>query len=373
MAGIYIHIPFCKQACSYCDFHFSTNFEKNRTQLIDSICRELEIRKDYLTGETIKTIYFGGGTPSLLRVHEIEAILNSISNNFETDSEMEVTLEVNPDDVSENQLNNWKKCGVNRLSIGVQSFLKADLAWMNRAHNENESQKAIELAKSHGFLLTIDLIYGLPNTSLKKWDYNIQKAIDVAPEHISAYCLTVEQKTTLAKWVKDNKIKPADEDEQASQFLYLVDKLSEHGYEQYEVSNFARDGHYAKHNSNYWLGINYLGVGPSAHSFDGKSRSWNIANNAQYIKKITENQSFFEVEQLSNKNRFNEYLMTGLRTKWGVDFKKLNTIHNIPNAIMQKIDNYEKEGYLNKESDKLILTNKGKLIADQIASELFID
>lgn len=373
MAGIYIHIPFCKQACSYCDFHFSTNFEKNRSQLIDAISQEIEIRKDYLENKAIETIYFGGGTPSLLTKSELEKILSSISKHFKTSTEMEVTLEANPDDITEKQLNNWKNSGINRLSIGVQSFLKDDLTWMNRAHNEKESQKAIELAKSHGFLLTIDLMYGLPNTSLKEWDYNIQKAIDLAPEHISAYCLTIEKKTALAKWVSENKVTPVDENEQADQFLFLVKKLGESGYEQYEVSNFAKDAHYAKHNSNYWLGVNYLGVGPSAHSFNGKSRSWNIANNSQYIKKIKEGQSFYEVEHLSKANRFNEYLMTGLRTKWGVDLEKLNTIHEIPNAVLKKISSYEKDKFLNKENNKLILTNKGKLIADQIASELFID
>lgn len=372
MAGIYIHIPFCKQACSYCDFHFSTSVEKNRVEMIAAIQKELANRSSELEAIPVKTIYFGGGTPSLLDGEEVEALLSTISSSYTLDKVLEITLESNPDDITTDKLLAWKKAGINRLSIGVQSFMQRDLEWMNRAHNADESESAIQLAKKHGFLLTIDLMYGLPYASLADWEHNINKAIDLAPAHISAYCLTIEQQTALDKWIKMGKIEEVSEEDQVEQFVMLVEKLKTAGYEQYEISNFAKEGQYALHNTNYWRGVKYLGVGPSAHSFDGVKRRWNIANNPQYVKKIQNEDSYFETETLSPADRFNEYIMTGLRTKWGIDLEKLEEIISIPKAIGTQIDDFEKQGLVKCTHQNITLTSTGKLVADQIASELFL-
>lgn len=373
MAGIYIHIPFCKQACTYCDFHFSTTFDKYRSSLIEAILLELEQRKDYPDSQSVETIYFGGGTPSLLTEDELRLILAKINSIYDVVDSVEITLEANPDDISKERLQEWKKLGINRLSIGLQSFLQSDLDWMNRAHTAEESENAVKLAKEFGFSLTVDLIYGLPERTLEEWKTNIDKLISLAPNHISAYCLTVENKTVLSNWVEKGKIDPASEDEQAEQFLLLVEVLEKAGYQQYEISNFAKEGQYSKHNSNYWKGVNYLGVGPSAHSFNGESRRWNVANNRKYISGVTADTEYSESEILTPKDRFNEAVMTGLRTIWGVNIGDLRWHHCTNKLFDNRLEEFKKEGLLEINNSNIILTKKGKLQADYIASELFLD
>ncbi len=371
MAGIYIHIPFCKQACSYCDFHFSTTFKKYRGELIDTICQEINQENEYLDGQVVETIYFGGGTPSLLEPIEINKILTSVFNNFELTKQPEITLEANPDDINSANLENWKKSGVNRLSIGLQSFHQEDLEWMNRAHTAEESNDAVKMARAFGFNLTIDLIYGLPKSNLSKLQKNLEIAVGLEPDHISAYCLTVEQSTALHKWVENGKIVPTDEDEQADQFSFLVNFLSESGFHQYEISNFAKNEAYSKHNSNYWRGVHYLGIGPSAHSFNSTSRRWNVSNNKRYISKIRSSDQHYETERLTTEDQFNEYLMTGLRTTWGVNVKVLAKIKTLSKAFSDQLGTFEKQGLIERDKDIVRLTASGKLQADGIAAALF--
>ncbi len=374
MAGIYIHIPFCKQKCSYCDFHFSTTFEKYRSDMIDSLINEIEFRKDYLVDQKIETLYFGGGTPSLLTFEELNSIITKVKSSFPNIQLKEITLEANPDDINERSLNEWKQAGVNRLSIGLQSFKSEDLTWMNRAHTVEEALKCIPLAQENGFTnLTIDLIYGLPNLSLIEWKNAIQWVINQKVPHISAYCLTVEEKTSLHKLVKTSKIKPANEDQQSEQFTLLVNLLQQNGYEQYEVSNFAIPGFRSIHNGNYWKGEHYLGIGPSAHSFNGKSRSWNIANNSKYIQLIKElNNGWIETEVLSPQDRFNELLLTGLRTTDGLNINQLIEILPFTNEFNQTKSQFIEAGWITEGNGQLKLTREGLLKADYIASELFV-
>lgn len=372
MAGIYIHIPFCKKKCTYCDFHFSTTFSAYRNQLIDALIKEIETRVDYLEGQTIETIYFGGGTPSLLTKEELNTISEAIYQNYTVLPEIEFTLEANPDDICEEKLLMWKSVGINRLSVGIQSFFQADLDWMNRAHSVEDGIECIKLAKKHGFFLTTDLIYGLPNHTLDMLSQNIQQMVDLAPDHISAYCLTVEKGTALHKMIKSNHLPAVGEDEQATAFELLVERLEKAGYQQYEISNFAKNEAYSKHNTNYWRGIYYLGIGPSAHSFDGKSRRWNVANNSQYIKCVFADKTYFTEEVLSPKDRFNETLLTGLRTKWGVNLKELFSYHRPPSSFDKQLKKFISQNLLVEKEGEVRLTAKGKLQADYVASELFI-
>lgn len=373
MAGIYIHIPFCKQKCSYCDFHFSTTFSSYRYEMVDAICKEISRRKDYLNKKTLSTIYFGGGTPSLLKKEEIDLILTTIQKNFDTKNVVEITLEANPDDINEANLQSWKSIGINRLSIGIQSFKKEDLMWMNRTHSVDDSLNSVKLAQQFGFEnITIDLIYGLPHLTPNEWKTHIQKAIDFGVNHISAYCLTVEKKTALHKWVQDKKIILSSEDQQSEQFLLLVKELQAVGLKQYEISNFSRPNFESQHNSNYWKGEWYLGVGPSAHSFNGTSRSWNVANNRKYLQAIKENGILLETELLSSKDQFNEYLLTGLRTIYGVQQDKLNEKHPISAEFNKKIRKFKNNEWLTVKDNTIQLTSLGKLKADFITSELFV-
>ncbi|MGC6433689.1 MAG: radical SAM family heme chaperone HemW [Crocinitomicaceae bacterium] len=374
MAGIYIHIPFCKQKCSYCDFHFSTTFENYRSDMIEAIINEIEVRKDYLVDQNIETLYFGGGTPSLLTFNELSRIIKKVKTSFPDIQLKEITLEANPDDINKTSLIEWKKGGVNRLSIGLQSLKSDDLKWMNRAHTVEEALKCIPLARRNGFdNLTIDLIYGLPNLTLEDWENAVQWVINQKVPHISAYCLTVEEKTSLHKLVKTNKIKPASEDQQSEQFTLLVNLLQKQGYEQYEVSNFALKGFRSVHNGNYWKGEYYLGIGPSAHSFNGKSRSWNIANNSKYIQLVKEQkQDWIETEVLSHKDRFNELLLTGLRTTDGLKISQLAETLPFTKEFDQTKSEFIKSGWMIEENGQLKLTKEGLLKADYIASELFI-
>lgn len=372
MAGVYVHIPFCKKACTYCDFHFSTTFEAYREELILALLKEIVSRKAYLQEEVVETIYFGGGTPSLLTQGELTRILVAIQANFNCAPDMEVTLEANPDDIEQNMMTQWKTAGINRLSIGVQSFDDNDLKWMNRAHTSEESIRSIELAKQQGFLVTIDLIYGLPNVSNEEWKINLTKAVDLAPDHISAYCLTVEENTVLDVWTKKGKIARVPEEQQADQFDVLLDFLENQGYEQYEISNFARNNKYAKHNTNYWRGKTYIGIGPSAHSFNGEKRAWNVSNNQRYIKALQSGASCLEEEVLTPQDRFNELLMTGLRTKWGVNLLELERILPLEKAFIAYIDAAVNNLELIRDRNQIILTKKGRLRADKIARDLFV-
>jgi len=341
--------------------------------MIDSIISELNIRMNYLSKKVIKTIYFGGGTPSLLNKNEQIALLNTIKQNNEIDKNIEITLEANPDDVTPENLLAWKENGINRLSIGIQSFRQSDLTWMNRAHNVKEAENCIQLAQKFGFnKLTVDLIYGLPNLSMSEWKQHIQKLLDLNINHISAYCLTVEERTALHSQVKKGKIVMPNEDVQSEQFLALIETLKQNGIQQYEISNFAKPGFESIHNSNYWKGEWYLGVGPSAHSFNGVSRSWNIANNQEYIKGIKISQPIFEVEELTKENQFNELLLTGLRTVYGVSLERIDAIRTLSDGFKNNMEEFKRKGWMIEENNSIFLTEEGRLKADYIASELFI-
>jgi len=324
LAGIYIHIPFCKQKCSYCDFHFSTNLQ-HKSNLIQAINKELEIRKDEIS-TPLETIYFGGGTPSILSEIELESIFETIYKNYSTKNLKEITLEANPDDLNKEKLNFLKSTPINRFSIGVQSFFEEDLKLMNRAHNAQEAETSIKLAQDFGFEnITIDLIYGSTTTTNEMWKQNLQKAIELNVPHISSYALTVEEKTILDHQIKKGITKPVDEDRQNEQFQLLVDTLTSNDFIQYEISNFGKEEYFSLHNSNYWKGIHYLGIGPSAHSYNGKTRAWNIANNSKYIQTINENKLPQEIEVLNEVEQFNEMIMIGLRTIYGIDLNRINS------------------------------------------------
>jgi len=341
--------------------------------MVDAICAELQTRVSYLEGKRVETIYFGGGTPSILVQQELEQLLETISSNFEVVDEVEITLEANPDDISKSSLRMWKALGVNRLSIGLQSFKEEDLGWMNRAHTVNEAETCIQLAQSEGFHnLTVDLIYGLPNLSLEEWRSHVQKVIDFGVPHVSAYCLTVEDKTVLDKWVKTGKIQPVSDEVQGDQFMELLDRLEANGYAQYEISNFAKPGFESVHNGNYWKGEWYLGVGPSAHSFNGTSRSWNVANNRKYLEAIEANEAFSETEELTPENQFNERILIGLRTVKGVDLDELAAISVPPKSFLTKKQSFIDEGWMLQHESVISLTKEGRLRADYIASELFL-
>lgn len=373
MAGIYIHIPFCKNKCTYCDFHFSTNYKSYEASLIQALLEEMKQRAPEIS-ESVKTIYFGGGTPSILKVEDIKKLLDFIHTCFTVEADAEITLESNPDNISRENVRAWKKIGINRLSIGVQSFDQQDLLWMNRAHNAEESKAAIRIAQENGITnLSIDLMYGLPDMDEKRWENQLNLAIQFKVSHVSAYCLTVEEKTKLKKMVLSKQIRVANNEMQAKHFEILQNKLKAAGFIQYEISNFGKENYFSQHNSSYWKGEHYLGIGPSAHSFDGKSRSWNIANNLLYLKGIEEKKRNFVTENLSPKDNFNECILTGLRTIWGVDLKKLNQISVLPESFYVKVKTLETESKAYVKNDFLILTEKGMLFADAIALDLFLE
>lgn len=370
---LYLHIPFCKQACHYCDFHFSTS-QKNKTDLVQAMMRELEMRKQELPAGELTTIYFGGGTPSILSAEELHFIFENISKHFSIAENAEITLEANPDDLSREYLRMLKQTPVNRLSIGIQSFRDEDLQLMNRAHSSKEAEAAVRDAQDAGFSnLTVDLIYGIPGLSENAWLENLSKIRELNIPHLSSYCLTVESRTALAHFVKQGKIKPVDEEQSSSQFLSLVRFATENGFSHYEISNFAKEGFVAKHNSSYWFGEPYLGLGPSAHSYDGKIRRWNISNNAQYVKRISENQFAYESEELTAKDRFNEYLMTRLRTIWGISENEIREQFGNEHAVavMAAMEEHISRGEAARNGDRIFLTEKGRLLADRIASDLF--
>ncbi|MEE9439325.1 MAG: radical SAM family heme chaperone HemW [Saprospiraceae bacterium] len=374
MAGIYIHIPFCKQACHYCNFHFSTSL-KYKDELLAALVKEIGLRADYIQTPVLNSIYFGGGTPSLLSEKDINFIFEELAKHYSWKKSTEITMEANPDDLSLSYLEMLSKAPINRLSIGVQSFFNEDLLFMNRAHNASESQKCIADAQNVGIdNLSIDLIYGTPTTSNMQWEDNVQKVIDFNVSHVSAYCLTVEEKTALHHFVKTGKVKPVDEEKAAFQYNQLIEMLENDDFEHYEISNFAKNGKYAIHNSSYWKGDVYLGFGPGAHSFDGAStRSWNIANNANYIKSISSGYLPLEKEVLTNSELYNEYILIGMRTVWGVDIKLIRErFPEFENHFLRLIEAFCINGFVSSADGKYVVTQSGKLIADRIASELFV-
>jgi oxygen-independent coproporphyrinogen-3 oxidase len=373
MAGIYIHVPLCKKKCSYCDFHFSTTFATYRERMLETMQSELLLRKSELGEKAMESIYFGGGTPSVLVPSEIASLLTLINENFEVSAAAEVTLEANPDDITEANCTAWKSIGINRLSIGLQSFRENDLTWMNRSHSALEAEQCVSIAQAAGFSnISVDLIYGLPDLSLEEWDAHIQRVLDMGIQHLSAYCLTVEKKTALHKLVNSGQLTPGGDDAQSEQFLHLIDRLTNHGFHHYEISNFGLPGLEAVHNSNYWKGVNYLGIGPSAHSYIGIERRWNIANNAKYMSDFGQNETWFEREILTSKERWNELLMTGLRTSWGVNLQDLFQIATSTEVFEANLKRFEEKKWLVKTDTHLTLTREGRLMADYIASELFL-
>jgi len=372
MAGLYIHIPFCKQACHYCDFHFSTN-QDQRTRLCQAIAKEINLQHSYLDNEPIHTLYFGGGTPSLLSGEELNIIFESVHSHFVVDDDAEVTMEVNPDDLTTDKLKELKNFGVNRLSVGIQSFNNPTLTFFNRAHSGEQAIESIHRARTAGFdNISIDLIYSVPGQAEDIWKKDIEQAVALQPEHISSYSLTIEEKTAFGKWQKTGRIKPLDENKAVADFEVLMDMLNSSGYEHYEISNFSKPGFHSKHNSSYWRQRKYLGLGPSAHSYNGETRQFNVANNSHYINAIIKGEVPFEIEQLSRENKINEYIITTLRTKWGCDISYLEknfgySIFETP--ILQKLLVQELI-VLNKTI--MTLTKKGKMLADQVAIELFV-
>lgn len=373
MSGIYLHVPFCKQKCTYCDFHFSTTFESYRTKMVETMQQELALRRAYLTDTCLESIYFGGGTPSLLTLEELQQFFSTLHANFTLSENAEITLEANPDDITDENLANWRNVGINRLSIGLQSFKEKDLNWMNRAHSVQDALKCVELAKSHSFQnISVDLIYGLPELTLEEWKQHIALVLDMQVQHISAYCLTIEAKTALHKMVATQKIFPAGEDAQSDQFLLLIELLKTAGFEQYEISNFGLPGLHAVHNSNYWKGKEYLGIGPSAHSFNGISRRWNVSNNSRYIANFNTQKEWFEEEILKPKDRWNEILLTGLRTSSGVQFNQLLALQELPVSFQEKLIEFSANKWLLQTESGIVLTEQGRLMADHIAAELFL-
>ncbi len=373
MSGIYVHIPFCKQACHYCNFHFSTQLER-KSQLVDSIISEIHWRNSYLKDVNIQTIYFGGGTPSLLSQQELSDILEAIRSEYQISSTAEITLEANPDDLSKDKLASLHQLGINRLSIGVQSFFQEDLEYMNRSHNASQALDCIHQAHSQGFQnISIDLIYGSPTTSDEMWQQNVQQALDLGIPHLSCYALTVEPKTALAHFIKTQKSAEPDENAAARQFEYLVQQSTENNFLHYEISNFALPDQISQHNTNYWRGVPYIGIGPAAHSFDGDSRQWNVAHNAHYMQHVDakDKNALYQIEKLSPQDKTNEYIMTALRTMWGLDLDKIE-VEEHKDSIAQAAQKYIDQGLIKTEAQHYIITEKGKFLADGIASELFV-
>lgn len=372
---IYIHIPFCKQKCSYCNFHFSTSLNF-KDEMLDAMKKEIFLRKDELQNKNLQSLYFGGGTPSVLSADEIKALIDEVLKHFSFNNDIEITLEANPDDLNAQFLKGLSSSPVNRLSIGTQSFFDEDLKLMNRAHNASEAEGSIKRAQDFGFEnLSIDLIYGSPTSNLEIWKENLNKTIALEIPHISSYALTVEPKTALENWVSKGKIANPKEEEQNREFYYMIDFLKDHGFNHYEVSNFAKEGFYSRHNSAYWKYQEYLGIGPSAHSYNGNDvRSWNVANNQQYIKKLNSNILAKETEILSQQDQFNEMIMIGLRTIWGVDLNSLNEkfTENILDKFNKEIQHKIEDGILKIENNHLKIPEKHWFMADGIASDLFI-
>lgn len=374
MSGLYIHIPFCKQACHYCDFHFSTNLS-GKDEMVDAICQEIRLQKNYLQDRTLDSIYFGGGTPSLLSERHLHQIFHCLHEVFSPKPDCEITLEANPDDLTQPSPKLLLSAGINRLSIGVQSFDDHILKFLNRAHDGTMAQQALENCRISGFKnISIDLIYAIPGQDHPLLEDNINKALAFAPEHFSAYSLTIEQQTVFGNWVNKQKVIPASEEFNATQFEIVSALLSGAGYEHYEISNFCQPGFFSRHNSSYWAQTEYLGVGPSAHSYNTQTRQFNIKNNALYMKAIKLGQVPCEVEVLTKENKINEYLFTTLRTSMGCNLKKIKKDFEFDflDTHSKYIENLLSNNLAVLENNVLRLTFNGKLLADQIALDLMV-
>ena len=373
MSGIYIHIPFCKQACHYCDFHFSTSLKK-KDEMVLALSKEIALRKNEFKDEIVETIYFGGGTPSILDIADIQLLISAVYKNYNVINNAEITIEANPDDLSEQRLTELSNNRINRLSIGIQSFFEDDLKLMNRAHNSAEAIKCLEIATKYFNNISIDLIYGVPGMSDDKWMQNVEMALSFNVPHISSYALTVEPKTALHSFIQKGIIPMPDDEVAQEHFYLLVDKLEENGFIHYELSNFGKENYFSKNNSSYWQGKKYLGIGPSAHSYDGVSRSWNVSNNSVYIKSISVNQLPSETETLTTTDRYNEYVMTGLRTIWGISLKRIECDfgQSYLDYLNQQSAKYIDDHLLFIDDDVLRTTKSGKFLSDGIASDLFM-
>ena len=373
MSGIYIHIPFCKQACHYCDFHFSTNLKKKDAMVL-ALAKELELRKNEFQNEKIETIYFGGGTPSILEIVDIKLLIETVYRHYEVVENPEITIEANPDDLSENRIIEMSNTKINRLSIGIQSFFEDDLRMMNRAHNVEEAKNCLEIATHYFDNITIDLIYGIPNMSNEKWLQNIETALSFNVPHISSYALTVEPKTALHTFIQKGIIPKLDDELAQQHFNILLENLEENGFIHYELSNFGKENYFSKNNSSYWLGKKYLGIGPSAHSYNGSTRSWNMSNNALYLKSIAQNQLPSEAETLTKTDRYNEYVMTGLRTIWGISLDRIESEFGKKylDYLNQQTTKYIEDHLLFVDENIIRTTKKGKFLSDGIASDLFL-
>ncbi len=374
MAGIYIHIPFCKKLCFYCDFYHVVSVKDN-SAFIDALLKEASIRKDYLENEPVSTIYLGGGTPSVFSIKELETILNTLYKLFKVTDDCEITIELNPDDVLSGYLEGLKSHNINRISLGIQSWRDSDLKLMNRRHDSAQAVIALKETLAAGFEnVTIDLIYGIPGMTLKEWESNLDFSFSFDIKHLSAYHLTFEEGTVFGKMLEKGMISEIDEDDSAAQFNLLVEKAESAGFIQYEISNFGKPGFFSIHNSNYWKQVSYLGLGPSAHSFNGYSRQWNVRNLKGYIKSVNAGESFFESEELDTKTRFNEYIMTSLRTMWGIDLEYVEGMFEKEgyDYVMNLAGKFKNYGLMKLEKKSLVLTNQGKLISDNIISEFMM-
>lgn len=389
MSGIYIHIPFCKQACHYCDFHFSTSLKK-KGEMIAALAKEIELRKSELldsarsVSEVVETIYFGGGTPSILQVSDLKLLIDAVYKNYKVVENPEITIEANPDDLisqalsfraqSRNLYEEYHSIGINRLSIGIQSFFEDDLKLMNRAHNSAEAKECLALASQYFDNISLDLIYGIPGMSNEKWLQNIETALSFKIPHISSYALTVEPKTALHTFIQKGIIPQPDDEVAQEHFQILVDKLIENNFIHYELSNFGKENYFSKNNSSYWLGKKYIGIGPSAHSYDGEKRGWNVSNNTLYIKSIQENKLPLETEILSKTDRYNEYIMTGLRTIWGISLDRIENEFgkSYLDYLNQQSAKYIEDHLLFVDENVLRTTKNGKFLSDGIASDLFL-
>jgi oxygen-independent coproporphyrinogen-3 oxidase len=373
MSGIYIHIPFCKQACHYCDFHFVTSM-KHKNRMVAALQEELMLRKIEGKNQRIETIYFGGGTPSVLESTAIDEIIDTIYANYEVIDDPEITLEANPDDLTPEKIESLAKTKINRLSIGVQSFFEEDLQLMNRAHNAAEAMECISLSRKRFSNISIDLIYGIPGLTDERWRENLYKALELKVPHISSYALTVEDDTALKSFIEKGIIDAVDDEQAQRQFNILLDMMQLHSYENYEFSNFGKPGFFSKNNTAYWTGKSYIGIGPSAHSFDGKRRAWNINNNIKYLKAIEQGELPQEVERLTTVDRYNEYIMTGLRTIYGVSLTHVKKEYGVMfrDYLLKQSQSYLKDHLLYLDDDVLRVTCKGKFLSDGIASELFM-
>jgi oxygen-independent coproporphyrinogen-3 oxidase len=374
MAGIYIHIPFCKKLCHYCDFYHVIAQDDN-SAYIDALKKEAEMRQNYLAGEPVKTIYIGGGTPSVLTAGELENIIGFLGKLFVIEPENEITVELNPDDITGNYLKELRQININRISLGVQSWRDEDLKMMNRRHTALEAQDAIEKSINAGFdNISVDLIYGIPGMGIDNWASNLDKTLSFDIRHLSAYHLTIEPGTVFGKMKEKGVLEEVDEEESTAEFNLLIDKTTSAGFIHYEISNFGKPDYFSVHNTNYWKQVSYLGLGPSAHSFNGYSRQWNIRDLKKYIKALKGGKLLFEREELDIKTRFNEYIMTSLRTMWGIDLEYVEKIfekegYDYVVNLSGKFINY---GLMKQENNNLVLTNQGKMISDNIISEMMM-